>query len=73
MLSLKVVRYPHFSYIIMKLFEITNSWGNYFHQVSWGEDKKVDFLINGQFLNVSHFFTQTLYGYLKRGITVPGC
>ena len=32
------------------------SWGEYFHQFSWGLDKKCGFLTNGQFLNVSPFF-----------------
>ena len=35
----------------MKLCEVI-----FFHQVSWGSDKKCGFSINGQFLNVSHFF-----------------
>ena len=32
------------------------SWGNYFHQVSWGLDKNFWFFINGQFLSVFGFF-----------------
>ena len=37
-----------------------SSWDDYFHQVSWGLDKKCGFLTNGQFLDVGPFFTQTL-------------
>ena len=33
------------------------SGGDYFHQVSWGSDKKCGFYINGQFLNVSCFLS----------------
>ena len=40
------------------------SWGNYFHQVSWGLDKKCGFFSNGQFFNVGPFLTQTLHTYL---------
>ena len=36
------------------------SWEDFFHQVSWGLDKKCGFFTNGQFLSVSGFFTQTL-------------
>ena len=33
-----------------------SSWGDHFHQVSWGLDKNCRFFINGQFLKVSRFF-----------------
>ena len=38
------------------LVKIITTWGNHFHQVSWGLDKKCRFFTNGQFLNVGPFF-----------------
>ena len=37
-----------------------SSWGNHFHQVSWGLDKNCRFFTNGQVLNVSCFFYSDL-------------
>ena len=31
-------------------------WGDYFHQVSWGLNKKCGFFTNGQFLSLCQFF-----------------
>ena len=39
------------------LVKMITSWANYFHQVSWRLDKKCGFFINGQFLNMSRFFS----------------
>ena len=32
------------------------SWGNHFHQVSWGYNQKCVFFTNGQFFEQSNFF-----------------
>ena len=39
------------------------SWGDYFHQVSWGLIKDCEFFTNGQFLSVSGFFLLRPYKY----------
>ena len=56
------------SWNVMKMI---SSWDDYFHQVSWGLDKKYGFFTNGQFLNVSHFLTRlyNIFGVLKTSIT----
>ena len=38
------------------LIKMITSWGNHFHQVSWGWDKNCGFFIIGQFLCVCGFF-----------------
>ena len=39
---------------LVKIFTLRD---NHFHKVSWGSDKKCRFFINGQFLNVSFFYS----------------
>ena len=41
--------------------KMINSWGNNFHQVSWGLDKNCGLFINGEFLNMCSFFLLRLY------------
>ena len=49
-----------------------SSWDDYFHQVSWGLDKKCGFFFNGQFLNVSCFCLLRLYKQNNKYLhTVP--
>ena len=53
-----------FVQFLWNLVKMITSWGNNFHQVSWGLEKSCGFFINGQFLKVCHFFTQTLHVYI---------
>ena len=47
------------------LVKTMNTWGDFFHQLSWGLDKNYGNFINGQFFErVGIFFTETLLGGL---------
>ena len=48
------------------------SWGNNFPKVSWELDKNCGCVINGQFLNVCGFFTQTLLMLKYLNFDIPG-
>ena len=41
--------------------KMINSWCDFFHQVSWGLNKKCGFFTKGQFLNVCRFLFPRLY------------
>ena len=56
-----------FALFSQNMVEMITTWGDDFHQVSWGEDKKYGFFTNGQILNVSHFLFDSDFRFNLNG------